>query len=105
MGHEIHVTDIKLVYDLVPNHSSDLNEWFQKSVNLIDPYTEFQAWHDAKINPKAGRRVCEVVCNSTRLLFKQTEQHNYFHQSLDGILYQSRVKRPLYICLIKLENE
>ena len=34
--------------DFVPNHSSDQHEWFQKSVNRDDPYTNYYVWVDPK---------------------------------------------------------
>jgi len=34
--------------DFVPNHSSSTHEWFQKSVDRIEPYDKFYIWADAK---------------------------------------------------------
>ena len=39
-------TGLKLVLDMVPNHSSDEHEWFIKSVNRVDPYTDYYVWLD-----------------------------------------------------------
>lgn len=41
-------TGIKLVLDMVPNHSSDEHEWFIKSVDRIDPYTDYYVWLDGE---------------------------------------------------------
>lgn len=41
------ITGIKLVLDFVPNHSSNLHEWFQKSVKREVPYTDYYVWTDA----------------------------------------------------------
>jgi len=49
--------DIKLLMDLVPNHSSDEHEWFQKSVQKIDPYTDYYVWHDGKVDPATNERM------------------------------------------------
>lgn len=34
--------------DFVPNHSSDEHEWFKKSAQRIEPYTDYYVWKDAK---------------------------------------------------------
>lgn len=38
---------MKLIFDLVINHSSDTHEWFQKSIEKIEPYTNYYIWADA----------------------------------------------------------
>lgn len=39
--------DIKVIMDLVINHTSDQHEWFQKSRMRIEPYTDFYIWRPA----------------------------------------------------------
>jgi alpha-glucosidase len=34
--------------DLVPNHTSHEHEWFIKSVQKIEPFTDYYIWADAK---------------------------------------------------------
>ena len=48
----IHNRGMKLVMDLVVNHTSDEHEWFQKSRRRIDPYTDYYIWRPAKPNGK-----------------------------------------------------
>ncbi len=43
-----HQRDMKLVMDLVVNHTSDEHEWFQKSRRRIEPYTDYYIWRPAK---------------------------------------------------------
>lgn len=50
------VAGIKLLLDLVPNHTSDEHEWFQKSLKKIDPYTDYYVWQDGKINDTSKQR-------------------------------------------------
>ena len=47
-----HARGMKLIMDLVVNHTSDEHEWFQKSRQRIDPYTDYYIWRPAKPNGK-----------------------------------------------------
>ncbi|KAM7343690.1 maltase A3-like [Cochliomyia hominivorax] len=38
--------DLKIIMDFVPNHSSDENVWFKKSVNREKGYEDYYVWHD-----------------------------------------------------------
>ena len=40
--------DIKLIMDLVINHTSDEHEWFQKSRNPESPYRDYYIWRPGK---------------------------------------------------------
>ena len=40
--------DIRIIMDLVVNHTSDEHEWFQKSRDRIEPYTDYYIWKPAK---------------------------------------------------------
>ncbi len=44
----LHKRGMKLIMDLVVNHTSDEHEWFQKSRQRIDPYTDYYIWRPAK---------------------------------------------------------
>ena len=35
---------MKVVMDFVPNHSSDEHDWFIRSVNREEPYTDYYVW-------------------------------------------------------------
>ena len=39
-----HARDMKVIMDLVINHTSDEHEWFQKRRQRIDPYTDYYIW-------------------------------------------------------------
>ncbi len=45
-----HERGMKVIMDLVVNHTSDQHEWFQKSRQRIDPYTDYYIWRPAKKN-------------------------------------------------------
>lgn len=43
-----HARDMKVLMDLVVNHTSDEHPWFQKSRRRIAPYTDYYIWRPAK---------------------------------------------------------
>lgn len=43
---------IKILLDFVPNHTSDKSEWFQKSVQRVEEFSDYYVWHDGATNPK-----------------------------------------------------
>lgn len=49
--------DVKLILDLVPNHSSHLHEWFEKSENREPGYENYYLWHPGSFDPIKGERV------------------------------------------------
>lgn len=47
-----HDRDMKVIMDLVVNHTSDEHEWFQKSRRRIGPYTDYYIWRPARKDGK-----------------------------------------------------
>ena len=47
-----HARGMKVIMDLVVNHTSTAHEWFQKSRQRIEPYTDYYIWRAAKPNGK-----------------------------------------------------
>jgi len=45
---ELHKAKIKLVMDLVVNHTSSEHEWFKKSIKREGKYTDYYHWEDKK---------------------------------------------------------
>ncbi len=43
-----HERGLKVIMDLVVNHTSDEHEWFQKSRQRIEPYTDYYIWRPGK---------------------------------------------------------
>lgn len=48
--------NVKLILDLVPNHSSNEHEWFIKSENREPGYENYYIWHPGKFDPITGQR-------------------------------------------------
>ncbi|XP_005175973.2 maltase A3-like [Musca domestica] len=47
---------LKIIMDFVPNHSSDENVWFQKSVNREKGYEDYYVWHDGYVDENGQRK-------------------------------------------------
>ena len=47
-----HERGMKVIMDLVINHTSTEHEWFKKSRQKIEPYTDYYIWRPAKPNGK-----------------------------------------------------
>ncbi|KAL7738178.1 hypothetical protein ACLKA6_006517 [Drosophila palustris] len=47
---------LKIILDFVPNHSSDENVWFKKSVKREKGYEDYYVWHDGYVNASTGER-------------------------------------------------
>lgn len=45
--------DIRIIMDLVINHTSDRHEWFQKSRRREEPYTDFYIWRKGEKGKKS----------------------------------------------------
>jgi glycosidase len=40
----IHEHGLKLIMEIVPNHSSDQHEWFKRSAKREAPFTDYYVW-------------------------------------------------------------
>ena len=47
---EVHKRGMRIIVDLVLNHTSDEHEWFKKSLKGIKPYDDFYIWRDKPNN-------------------------------------------------------
>ena len=49
---QAHSRGMKVIMDLVVNHTSDEHEWFQKSRQKIEPYTDYYIWRPLRKDGK-----------------------------------------------------
>jgi alpha-glucosidase len=47
--------EIKIIMDFVPNHSSHLCEWFQKSLNKSSEYADWYIWADPRLDDMGNK--------------------------------------------------
>jgi oligo-1,6-glucosidase len=51
---ELHDRDIRLIMDLVVNHTSSEHEWFQKSRRAEDGYEDYYYWRDGDVDDEGA---------------------------------------------------
>ncbi|XP_065224315.1 maltase 1-like [Planococcus citri] len=107
---EMNKRNMKLLLDLVINHSGHKHEWFQKSIDRIDPYTDFYVWKDSKgFNNKTNKKIPPNRWVSKSVSFgssgsgwewNEKRKQFYFHQFLaeqpDFDLRNEIVKKELW---------
>ncbi|XP_063774442.1 amino acid transporter heavy chain SLC3A1 isoform X2 [Pseudophryne corroboree] len=78
----LHDKGIKIIIDLIPNHTSDKHNWFQLSRNRTDKYTDYYVWHDCQITE--GRVIPPnnwvSVYGNSAWEYDDTRNQCYFHQ-------------------------
>ncbi|XP_042236550.1 maltase A3-like isoform X2 [Homarus americanus] len=81
---EFHARDLKVVLDLVPNHTSDQHEWFTKSVLREDSYTDYYVWADPKGYTPSGTPIPPnnwlSVLRGTAWQWVEERQQFYLHK-------------------------
>uniref|UniRef100_A0A8D2M5X9 Amino acid transporter heavy chain SLC3A1 n=1 Tax=Zonotrichia albicollis TaxID=44394 RepID=A0A8D2M5X9_ZONAL len=78
----IHDKGLKVIMDLIPNHTSDKHRWFQLSRNRTGKYTDYYIWQDCR--QAAGSVIppnnwVSVFGNSS-WEFDDVRKQCYFHQ-------------------------
>ncbi|GHA57971.1 alpha-amylase family glycosyl hydrolase [Pontibacter akesuensis] len=79
---EVHQRDMKLILDLVPNHTSNKHSWFEESRSSRDnPKRDWYIWHDAAEDGGEPNNWLSVFGGSAWEWDEQTEQY-YYHAFL-----------------------
>lgn len=79
---ETHKRNLKLIIDLVPNHTSDQHKWFLESKKSKDnPFRDYYIWKDPKKNGKAPNNWLSYFGGSAWEWDEKTQQY-YLHQFL-----------------------
>ena len=97
-----HERGMKVIMDLVVNHTSDQHEWFQKSRQRIDPYTDYYIWRPAKPNGKLPNN-WDSLFEGKAWAWDEVRQEYYMHLfaiqqadlNMDNPLVREEVKNIL----------
>lgn len=72
--------DLKVVLDLVPNHSSDKHIWFQKALQGHKKYKNYYVWADGKNNDKTPPNNWISVFGRSAWTYVESQKQWYLHQ-------------------------
>ena len=97
-----HERGMKVIMDLVVNHTSDEHEWFQKSRQRIEPYTDYYIWRPAKENGKLPNN-WDSMFEGKAWTWDEVRQEYYLHVfavkqpdlNMDNALVREEVKKVL----------
>jgi alpha-glucosidase len=80
-----HKLDIRIMVDLVPNHSSDEHEWFRESRQSAEsPYSDWYIWRDPRGHNKHGHPVppnnwISILTGGSAWEWEPARQQFYYH--------------------------
>ncbi|KAG5676681.1 hypothetical protein PVAND_006497 [Polypedilum vanderplanki] len=81
---KVHELELKIILDLIPNHTSDFHKWFIKSVIREGKYTDYYVWHDGKPNREGGQNIepnnWQAVFSTRAWSWNEHRQQYYLHQ-------------------------
>ena len=97
-----HARGMKVIMDLVVNHTSDQHEWFQKSRRRIEPYTDYYIWRPAKPGGKLPNN-WDSLFEGKAWAWDEVRQEYYMHLfavqqadlNMDNPLVREEVKKIL----------
>jgi alpha-glucosidase len=82
---EAHKHNIKIMVDLVPNHSSDEHEWFRQSrQSRENKYSDWYIWRDAKGTDESGKPIppnnwLDIFTGETAWEWEPAREQFYLH--------------------------
>lgn len=97
-----HERGMKVIMDLVVNHTSTEHEWFKKSREKIEPYTDYYIWRPAKANGKLPNN-WDSLFEGKAWQWDEVRQEYYMHLfaieqadlNMDNPLVREEVKKVL----------
>ena len=97
-----HERGMKVIMDLVVNHTSTEHEWFKKSRQRIEPYTDYYIWRPAKPNGKLPNN-WDSLFEGKAWAWDEVRQEYYMHLfaieqadlNMDNPLVREEVKNIL----------
>ncbi len=97
-----HQRGMKVIMDLVVNHTSTEHPWFKKSCQKIEPYTDYYIWRPAKTNGKLPNN-WDSLFEGKAWQWNETRQEYYMHLfaieqadlNMDNPLVREEVKNIL----------
>ena len=103
-----HERGMKVIMDLVVNHTSTEHEWFKKSRQKIEPYTDYYIWRPAKPNGKLPNN-WDSLFEGKAWAWDEVRQEYYMHLfavqqadlNMDNPLVREEVKKVLKFWLDK----
>ena len=105
---EAHARGMKVIMDLVVNHTSSQHEWFQKSRRRIDPYTDYYIWQPKRPDGKLPNN-WDSLFEGKAWQYDELRGEYYLHLfaieqpdlNIDNPLVREEVKRILRFWLEK----
>ena len=76
---EAHKIGVKVILDLVPNHTSEQHSWFKESVNKTEKYADYYIWVNGK-DPSTPPNNWVSVFNGSAWTYNKERKQFYFHQ-------------------------
>ena len=74
-----HARGIRVIADLVMNHTSDQHPWFQASRRREDPYTDYYVWSDAD-DKYAEARIIFLDAETSNWTWDEVRGQYYWHR-------------------------